>query len=129
MTYCTFHVDDSGAIEDVDEKTVNNEAVLICRMYDDEEFNKLNDMLHSLYDFILNEKALNIFKNSKTIPFDIKKAVVFRKEKIFGSFKKQKKYDYYQLSFPDKTANECYNWISFDKSEVFAIDNIKKKLR
>lgn len=64
MQYYTFHIDDSGAIEDVDEKVINGSPSLICKMSDNDEFNNLNDILHSLYDYILNEKALRIFKNS-----------------------------------------------------------------
>lgn len=48
MKYYTFHIDDSGAIEDIDEKSINQEKTLFCKMYDDNEFNKLNDILYSL---------------------------------------------------------------------------------
>lgn len=122
MKYFTFHIDDSGAIEDIDYKKVNGQNITICKMYDDFEFNKLNDILHSTNEFILNEKVLNILKDSKTIQYDLRKAKVLRKEKLFGIFKKNKSYDYFDVTFPDKYADECYNWIDFEKSEIFATD-------
>ena len=122
MKYFTFHIDDSGAIEDIDYKKVNGQNITICKMYDDDEFNKLNDILHSINEFILNEKALNIFKESRTIKYDLRKAKVLRKERTFGFLKKNKAYDYFDLTFPDKYADECYNWIDFEKSKIFATD-------
>ncbi|WP_111127028.1 hypothetical protein [Mesonia sp. K7] len=129
MKYFTFHIDDSGAIEDIDYKKVNGQNITICKMYDDDEFNKLNDILHSINEFILNEKALNILKGSKTIQYDLRKAKVLRKEKLFGILKKNKSYDYFDLTFPDKYANECYNWIDFEKSEIFATDSNGEKFK
>ena len=129
MTYYTFHIDDSGAIEDVDEKNINGKNIPICKMYDDEEFNKLNDILHSLNDYILNEKALNIFKESKTIPYELRNAKVLRKEKVLGFLKKYKSYDYYELTFPDENSTDCYEWIDFENSEIFAIDNSQKQIK
>ena len=129
MTYYTLHIDDSGAIEDIDYGNIDGENILICKMYDDNEFNKLNDILHSTNDYILNEKALNIFKESKTIKFNLKKATVLRKEKLLGFIKKKKSYNYFQLIFPDKNANECYDWIDFEKSEIFATDNNGEKFK
>jgi hypothetical protein len=129
MTYYTFHIDDSGAIEDVDEKNVNGKNIPVCKIYDDDEFNKLNDILHSLNDYILNEKALNIFKESKTIPYELRNAKVLRKEKILGFFKKSKSYDYFELTFSDKNTSECYNWIDFEKSEIVATDNTESEFK
>ena len=123
MTYYTFHIDDSGAIEDIDYKKVNGQTIPICKMYDDNDFNKLNDILHTLDDYILNEKALNIFKESKTIKYDLTKAVVIRKEKILGILKRSKSYEYYHLKFLKDNATQCYDWINFEKSEIYAIDN------
>ena len=122
MTYYTFHIDDSGAIEDIDYKKVSGQTIPICKMYDDNDFNKLNDILHSLDDYILNEKALNIFKESKTIKYDLTKAVVIRKEKLLGILKRSKSYEYYHLNFSNDYANQCYDWIDFEKSEIYAID-------
>ena len=129
MIYYTFHIDDSGAIEDVDENTENGKTSLICRMYDDEEFNKLNDILHSLYDYILNKKALDIFTNSKTIPYELRNAKVIRKETKFGFLKMNKSYDYYQLDFLKENLDECYSWINFEKSEINALDNSNNNIK
>jgi len=122
MKYYTFHIYDSGAIEDIDYKNINGQNITVCKMYDDDEFNKLNDILHSTNEYILNEKALNIFKESKTIQYDLRKAKVLRKEKLFGFLKINKSYEYFDLTFPDKNENECYNWIDFEKSEILATD-------
>ena len=129
MTYYTFHIDDSGAIEDIDYKKVNGKMIPICKMYDDADFNKLNDILHSTNEYILNEKALNIIKESKTVEYDLNEAKVLRKEKSFGFLKKNKSYKYFQLIFPDQNATECYNWIDFEESEIFATDNNGEKLK
>ena len=129
MKYYTIHINDSGAIDDIDETYINGEKTLICKMYDDPEFNKLNDILHSLRDFILNAKALNIFKESNTISYKLHKAKVLRKEKMFGFLKKYKAYDFYELAFPKECTEECYQWIDFKKSEVFAISNLQEKLK
>ena len=37
MIYYTFHIDDSGAIEDIDEYTENGKTSLICKIYEDAE--------------------------------------------------------------------------------------------
>jgi hypothetical protein len=129
MKYYTIHINDSGAIDDIDETYINGEKTLICKMYDDSQFNKLNDILHSLRDYILNAKALNIFKESKTISYKLHNAKVLRKEKMFGFLKKYKSYDFYELAFPAECAEECYQWIDFKKSEVFAISNLQEKLK
>jgi len=129
MAYYTFHIDDSGAIEDVNEENINGENIPVCILYDDEEFNKLNDIIHSLSDYILNEKALKIFKEFNTIPYELRKAKVLRKEKVLGFFKKYKSYNYYELSFPDEKAMNCYEWIDFKKSEIFAIDSFQKQIK
>lgn len=129
MQYYTFHIDGSGAIDDVEENVINGSPSLICKMYDDNQFNSLNDILHSLYGYIINEKALEIFKNSKTPPYILKPAKVLRKEKTLWFFKKYKSYSYYQMSFSDDKMEEYYNWIDFTKSDIVAIDNSEKKFK
>ena len=129
MKYYTIHINDSGAIKDTHEKIIDGEKILICKMYDDPEFNKLNDILHSLTDYIMNGKALSIFKESNTIPYKLRNAKVFRKEKMFGFLKKDNSYDYYELTFPDECSEECYKWINFKKSEIYAISNLQEKLK
>ncbi|SFN60861.1 hypothetical protein SAMN05421741_10815 [Paenimyroides ummariense] len=129
MKYYTIHINDSGAIEDTDIKNIAGEKILICKMYDDPKFNNLNDILHSLKGYVLNEKALNIFKESNTIPFKISKAKVLRKEKVMGFIRKYKSYDFYELDLLDEKAEECYEWIDFEKSEVFAVESSQKKIK
>lgn len=129
MQYYIFNIDDSGAIEDIDYKKIDGEIVAICKMYDDNDFNKLNDILHSNNEYIINEKALNIFKKSKTIKYKLGKAKVLRKEKLFGLFKKNNPYEYFDLTFPDENATNCYDWIDFEKSEIFAINEKEEKFK
>src|SRR5690606_2569052 len=73
--------------------------------------------------------ALPIFKESKTIEYELIKAKVLRKEKLFGFLKKYQSYEYFQLIFPDQNATECYDWIDFKESEIFATDNNGKELK
>lgn len=129
MKYFTFHVDDSGAIEDIDYQKINEQYITICKMYDDNDFNKPNDILHSINEYILNEKALKILHESNTIKFELRKAIVLRQERFMGFLKRNKAYKYFQLTFPDEYAIDCYNWIDFEKSEIFATDNSEDKFR
>jgi hypothetical protein len=129
MKYYTFHVDDSGAIEDSDDTIVNGESIVVCKMYDDPEFNTLNDILHSLNDYIINEKVLNILKGSNTTPYELRKAEVLRKEKTLGFLKMYKSYDYYSLTFLDDYETERYKWINFEKSEIYAISNKEERFK
>lgn len=129
MKYYTIHINDSGAIEDTDIKNIAGEKIVICKMYDDTKFNNLNDILHSLKCYILNEKSLNIFKESNTIPYKVFKAKVLRKEKVIGFIRKYKSYDFYELDFLNEKVEECYEWIDFEKSEVFAVESSKEKLK
>jgi len=128
MKYYTLHVDDSGAIAEIEERTVNGIKMSFCKMYDDEEFNSLNDIIHSTSNYILNSKALKIFKTSNTKPFKSRNAVVLRRENYLCFFKKYKRHNYFELTLSDDVyKNTCYDWIDFEKSEIYAIDNTKEK--
>lgn len=118
MKYYTLHIKDSGAIEDSVIKSINGKSVLICQLYNDDEFNSLNDILHSLDDYILNGKTLSLFKKSNTISFDLAPVIVQRKERIFKLLKTRKSYEYHHLKFREHSNVECYKWIDFDKSEI-----------
>jgi hypothetical protein len=118
MKYYTIHINDSGAIEDSEESLIDGENTLICEIYDDVEFNKLNDILHSLDDYIINEKALNIFKGCNIIPYKLRKVIVNRKENKFGIFKTTKAYNYAQLKIEEPIDLQCYNWINFEESDI-----------
>jgi hypothetical protein len=118
MKYYTIHINDSGAIENAEESLINGKDTLICEIYDAKEFNRLNDILHSLDDYIMNEKALNIFKECNLIPYKLRKVVVNRKEYQFGIIKATKTYDYTQLKVEEPRDLQCYNWINFEKSDI-----------
>ena len=118
MKYYTIHINDSGAIEDLNETIINNKSTLVCKIYDDKEFNKLNDILHSTDDYIMNNEALKIFSKCNLIPYKLKSAVVKRIEYKLGFLKTTKRYDYTQLKIEESKNLHCYNWINFDKSEI-----------
>lgn len=129
MKYYTLHIRDSGAIENIEGKKINGKPTLICEMYTDSEFNKMNDILHSSNDYILNKKALDIFLGSKTIPYELKNATVIKRQKFFVLFRKIEQFNYYQLEFPNEHLDKYYNWIDFELSEIYAIDNFNNKIK
>lgn len=118
MEYYTLHIKDSGAIEECEEKIINGLKTHICKIYDDDEFNSLNDILHSTNDYIVNEKVLKLFQKSNIIPYDLSPVIVRRKEKIFGPIKNTKSYEYFKVSLLEPKNLICYNWIDFDKSDI-----------
>lgn len=118
MKYYTIHIKDSGAIEESDIKNDNGQKKYIFKMYDDIEFNSLNDILHSTDDFVLNKKALKLFEISNVIPYEKYSVVVKRKEKIFGLLKVSKSYEYFFLSLIQSNKLFCYDWINFTLSVI-----------
>ncbi|SHI83660.1 hypothetical protein [Flavobacterium terrae] len=118
MKYYTLHIKDSGAIEDYDEKIINGQKTHICKIYDDVEFNSLNDILHTTDEYVVNEKTLKLFQKSNIIPYDLFPAIVKRKEKILGPIKTTKSYEYFKVSLLEPKDLVCYNWINFNKSEI-----------
>lgn len=129
MKYYTFHVNDSGAVEDTDDRTINGESVVVCKMYDDPEFNTLNDILHSLNDYIINEKILTIIKAGNAVRYTVQRAKVLRKEKVLGFLKVFKSYNYYKLSFIEDRESEYYSWIDFEKSEIYAVNKNEERFK
>ena len=129
MKYYTLHIDDSGAIEDINYKQLNGNSIAICKMYDDNDFNKLNNILHSTNEYIMDSKALKCFEKSNIQPYELRKAIVIRKEFFLKCIKIKKSYNYYQLILSEEKTNQYYNWIDFDKSEIYAeknsLDSIK----
>jgi hypothetical protein len=123
MKYYILSINDSGAIEDSEENIVDGLKSLKCKIYDDDEFNSLNDILHSLDDYIINEKTLKLFKKSIVIPFELTPTIVTRKESKFGIFNSAKSYNYVQLKIKKPNDLFCYNWIDFEKSEIKIIKN------
>ena len=125
MNYYTIHINDSGAIEESETKNDNGQKTYIFEMYDDNEFNSLNDILHYTKDFVLNKKALKLFESSNIVPYEKYSATVIRKEKKFEIFKISKSYEYYFLSLNQSKILHCYNWINFALSivEIYQGDN------
>ena len=120
MKYYTFHVKDSGAIEETEQRLVNGVNTTYCKIYNDSQFNNLNDILHSTSDYILNSKALEVFELSNTPPYTVQNAIVLRKEKFLRFFKRFKSYQYFKLTLSEDIDNNfCYDWIDFENSEVF----------
>ena len=68
------------------------EHILKLALKNNEPKEWAKNLLSSPYFIPVNnlEKALNIFKESKTIKYKLGKAKVLRKEKLFGLFKKNK---------------------------------------
>ncbi len=132
MTYYTFHLNDSGALEYETEVEKGNSKTLICEMYNGDEFNKLNDILFSTHrnGYVLNDKALNVFKDLNLPKYSILSALVKRKEKLLNIIPITKTYKYNYLKFDKKDYNRFYEWIDFDKSDIWVTKSKKdfKKL-
>ncbi len=128
MTYYTFHLNDSGALEYETEVEKGNTKILVCEMYDGDEFNKLNDILFSTHfnGYVLNNKALNIFKELNLPKYSILSASVKRKEKLFNIIPTTKKYKYNYLKFDKKDFERFYEWIDFEKSEIWVTKSKKE---
>lgn len=118
MKYNTLHINDSGAIEDSDESIADGKKTLISKMYNDSEFNQLNDILHSTDDYIMNKKALQLFLESEIIPFEIRDVIVRRKESKFGILKKYRNHEYKLLRILQPQNLICYQWINYATSQI-----------
>lgn len=121
MTYYTFHLNDTGALEYEREIVKKDSKILICEMYDGDEFNKLNDILFSTHDngYVLNNKALNIFKELNIPKHSILSASVIRKEKLLNIIPIKKSYKYNYLKFDKKDFDRFYDLIDFGKSDIW----------
>ena len=81
----------------------NNIPPVIFEMYDDPDFNSVTDFLHSLENYIINDKVKSVLSNFNLPPHKFIPADVFRKERKF-MFKKNVKYS--------------YNWFYFDCEHI-----------
>ena len=128
MTYYTFHLNDSGALEYEREIKKNNSKVLMCEMYNGDEFNRLNDILFSTHSngYVLNDKALNIFKELNLPKYSVLKAFVKRKEKLLNIIPITKSYKYNYLKFDKKDFDRFYEWIDFGKSDIWVTKSEKE---
>lgn len=129
MKYYALIVNDSGAIELIDYKYSSNNKLSVCKMYDDSDYNSLNDILHSVGEHILSPRTLKIFQKFNLKEYQWSPAKVVRKEKLFNFIKINKSYDYYNLEDTSTISSECYDWIDFEKSEVYAIDNLNNQIK
>ncbi len=118
MKYFTFHIHDTGAIHDFEEYPNPESTSLVGYLYDDEEFNSLNDILHSTEEFIVNEKCLQLFKKCNIPSYKLTPVKVKRKELQFGLFKSNKSYQYTLLQFDKLKDVAAYDWINYEKSKI-----------
>lgn len=131
MTYYTFHLNDSGALQYEEETIIKNTETLLCKMYNDNEFNKLNDILFSTHDkgYVLNDKALSVFKELNLPKYSIIPASVKREEKLLNIAPFTKSYEYNYLKFDNDCCDKFYDWIDFDKSDIWVTKGEKEYKR
>lgn len=123
MKYFTFHINDSGALEYEKEVKENNSTILLCKMYKDDEFNRLNDILFSSHNngIVLNDHALKIFSSSNLPKYKILKASVSKKEKLFNTFSFNKHFNYNYLKFEKESFDKFYRYIDFVQSDIWVL--------
>lgn len=124
MKYHTLHINDSGAIEQCDEKIINGQKTLVCRLYNDKEFNSMNDILFS-YDYVMNKKAFDLFEKSNIIPYDLTPVIVKKVNVDMGIFKFYKSLNYRQIKLKTSKNLLCYNWINFNESDILILRDEK----
>jgi hypothetical protein len=126
--YYTFHPNDSGALEYEKETLINKSKVLICEMYNGDEFNKLNDILFSTHfnGYVINKKTLDIFNKLNLPKHVVLPAIVNRKEKFLKFIPITKSYKYNYLKFDKKDFDRFYEWIDFDKSDILVTKGNKE---
>ncbi|MFV1448604.1 hypothetical protein VBZ51_05635 [Maribacter sp. HS] len=124
MKYHTLHINDSGSIEQCDEKIINGQKTLVCRLYNDKEFNSINDILFS-YDYVMNKKAFDLFEKSNIIPYDLTPVIVKKVNVDMGLFRFYKSLNYRQVKLKTSENMLCYNWINFDESEILILRDEK----
>jgi hypothetical protein len=136
MQYQCILINDSGAVEFKDkfldnakpsvnellrnaEKDFLAEApVLEFEMYDDPEFNQVNDILHAPEDFIINERTKNIFESFKLPDHKFGRAKVTRVDKALLFLKTRTTLHYNWLYFNTNYWDQLYTHIDFDQSEI-----------
>jgi hypothetical protein len=92
--------------------------VLEFEMYDDPEFNRINDMLHATTEFIINDRVKNILKSFKLPEHKFGKAKVTRVDKSVLFWKFKKDYEYNWLYFNSVSIDKLYENIDFQKSDI-----------
>ena len=94
------------------------------KLYNEKEFNSINDFVHSLQDFIVNDKVKTILQKHKLPNHEFIQAEVYRKEKTLFS-KKLVRYNYHWFNFDCKDISDYYDFIDFSKSEITYTKNEK----
>ncbi|MCF6133087.1 hypothetical protein [Flavobacterium wongokense] len=87
------------------------------KLYKEKEFNSVNDFVHSVYDFIINDKVKNILEKYNLPIHDFVPVEVYRKEKtLFNS--KLVRYEYHWFNHNADNISNYYDYIDFSKSEI-----------
>lgn len=87
------------------------------KMYDDNEFNSLNDIIHAPINFIVNDKVKSILQKHNLPAHVFLPAKISRKEKSL-IIKKTKTYEYNWFCFDCEHIENYYNYIDFEKSKI-----------
>ena len=87
------------------------------KLYNEKEFNSLNDFVHSLEDYIINEKVKIILQQHKLPYHEFVPAEVIREEKKLFT-KKLVSYNYHWFNFDCQHISDYYDYIDFSKSEI-----------
>lgn len=136
MHYQCLIIRDSGAVEFTDRFLHNakpsayevrtnaendfqfNPPVLEFEMYDDPEFNQINDILHAPTDLIINDRTKAIFESFKLPEHKFGKARVSRVDKRILFWKMKKEYEYHWLYFNKTSLDQLYDHIDFKGSDI-----------
>ena len=123
MKYYSFHIDDSGALEFSDHILINGTKTLVGNIYDDPEFNQLNDILHSTDKFVINDKTLELWKSCNIAEHEIHPALIKRIKRLLGPLGFSMKFKYSQVELLSKNNLNSYKWIDYSKSHILRIEN------
>lgn len=136
MQYQCLLINDSGSVEFSDrfldnakpsanellrnaERNFEIEApVLDFDMYDDPEFNQVNDILHAPTNLIINDRTKAIFESFKLPDHKCGRAKVFRVDKTLFFLKTKRELDYHWLYFSKTYWERLYAHIDFEQSEI-----------
>jgi hypothetical protein len=95
---------------------------IILEMYDDPNFNSVTDFLHSLEDYMINDKVKSVLRNFNIPPHKFITADVFRKERKF-LFKKNVKYSYNWFYFDCEYIENFLEHVDFEASTITLTKN------
>lgn len=136
MKYYAILIDDSGAAEfkdsyydisynhknflsdlKISKKFPDKDFSLDLEMYEDDEFNSLNDFIHAPIDFIVNDQVKLILQRHNLPPHVFLPANVSRIEKKY-LIKRSKNYKYNWFFFDCEYVDNYYEYIDFEKSKI-----------